>query len=101
MSPRRTATAAEAGGFPKIATFVIGGAKGFLPYTDSNIASYIRDAGANRVETVAVGKDKHHAATIAVHRKLMNDVGDMRNACACAFYATGSTSPSVIVAFPL
>ena len=83
----------------EIASFAIGGTKGFHPYTAWGLAAYLSDAGAARVEVVALGKEQHHASTAAARLNLTNDVGDLRNARACTFYASGRRGVLVNVEF--
>ena len=97
LSTRRNASAAEMGSCPGIATFVIGGTKGFQPYTARSLAAFLSDAGAEHVAIAALGKEQQHASSVAAHLQLMNDVGDLRNACACTFYGRASSSSLVSV----
>ena len=67
----------------------LAGAKGFRPYTARNLAAYLSGAGEARAELVALGKEQRKASSVEAHLHLMNDVGDLRNACACSFYTSG------------
>ena len=84
---------------PAIATFAIGGTKGFQLYTDRNLAAFLSGAGAGRVEIVDLGKELQHASSVAAHLQLMNDVGDLRGARACTFYTSGRSPILVNVEF--
>ena len=73
---------------PESATFVVGGTRGYTPYSADMIAMFIRDGGSDDVHKVAFGSRQQHASQIVSHLRTMGDDSDLRNACAMTFYTT-------------
>ena len=71
---------------PDGATFVLGGTRGCEPYSANMIATFLREAGSRDVRRAASGPRQQHASQIVAHLMCMGDGGDLRNACAMAFY---------------
>ena len=88
LSTRRNASGADER-CPEIASFATGGTEGFHLHAARGVVGYLSDAGAPRVEVVALSKEQQRASTVAAQLHLANDVGDLANARACTFYAIG------------
>ena len=73
---------------PDGATFVLGGARGYEPYSADMIATFAREAGSPDVRKVAFGSRQQHASPIVSHLRAMDDDADLRGACAMKFYTT-------------
>ena len=73
---------------PDGATFVLGGARGYEPYSADMIATFAREAGSPDVRKVDFGPRQKHASQTASHLRAMDDDADLRNACAVTFYTT-------------
>ena len=79
--------------------FVIGGTRGFPPYAQNAICGFLRFAGAQRLHVASIGRAQKHAPQIADYLRAMNDVYDLRNACALTFYSTGVTLGGGYISF--
>ena len=82
---------------PDDVVFVIGGTRGFIPYTPSAICGFLGHAGALHSQMVAIGRTQKHASQIVDYLRSMNDVYDLRNACALTFYSGEILDAGVIL----
>ena len=81
---------------PGDVVFVIGGTRGFTPYTPNAIFGFLRCAGALHMRMVSIRSTQKHASQIVDYLRAMNDVYDLRNACAMTFYP-GETLDSEVI----
>ena len=73
---------------PDGATFVLGGTRGYVPYSTDMIATFIRESGSPDLHKVSFGSRQQHASQIVSHLRVMDDEEDLRNARAMTFYTT-------------
>ena len=86
LETRQTCSAPTLARCPRCATFVLGGTRGYSPYTADAVATFIREGGSTDVYKVAFGSRQQHASQIVSHLRAMDDDSDLRNACALTFY---------------
>ena len=77
--------------------FVIGGTRGFTPYAPDAIFGFLRCAGDLHMHMVSIGSTQTHASKIVDYLRAMDDVYDVRNACAMTFYSGETIDAEVIL----